>query len=114
MGTLRNKFEKKINRQLEKAKVTFSYESERIPYYLVCHYIPDFIVHTPTGTLYIECKGYLRPEDKRKLIAVKRLNPHMDLRILYFSNNKKNTKWAERHGFKYAVSNIPPEWLRGM
>lgn len=111
---LKNNFEKKIHRQLKRAKVQFSYESERIPYVLACHYVPDFVIRTPLGLVYIECKGYFRPEDKRKLIAVKKLNPHMDLRILFYSTSPKNIKWAERHGFKYAVSSIPKEWMVGL
>ena len=71
---LRNKFEKRIYSQLSRAKVSFKYESEKIPYLLARHYIPDFIIQTKTGKIYIECKGYLRPEHKAKLIAVKKLN----------------------------------------
>jgi hypothetical protein len=110
----RNKFETRIYKQLRQSRVSFDYESERIPYIIASHYIPDFIVHTPLGKIYIECKGYLRPEDKRKLVAVKKLNPHMDLRILFYSANKKNLTWADRQGFKYAIDTIPKEWLHGL
>ena len=111
---LRNKFEKKIHKQLRRAKANFKYESERIPYVLARHYIPDFVLETPNGKVYVECKGYLRPEHKAKMIAVKKLNPNIDLRILFYSANKKNIKWAEKNGFKYAISMIPKEWLEGL
>lgn len=62
----------------------------------------------------MECKGYLRPEDKRKLIAVKKQHPEMDLRLLFYSENKKNIKWAIKNGFKYAIEKIPKEWFHGM
>jgi Phage endonuclease I. len=110
----KNKFEERIHRQLKKAKCNFKYESEKIPYILARHYIPDFVLTTPTGKIYIECKGYLRPEHKSKMVAVKRLNPSLDIRILFYSSNKKYIKWAEKHGFVYAIEKIPDEWLQGM
>lgn len=110
----RNKFEARIHRQLKRAKVIFKYEEEKIPYILARHYIPDFILYTPLGKIYVECKGYLRPEDKSKMAAVKRLNPNLDIRILFYSHNLKYIKWAERQGFRYAIDKIPKEWLDGL
>jgi predicted nuclease of restriction endonuclease-like RecB superfamily len=108
---LRNKFEIRINRQLKRSKVDYGYETERIPYILARHYIPDFIIETELGKVYVECKGYLRPEDKAKLVAVKRQNPALDIRVVFYSENKKSIKWAEKHGIRYAIKKIPPEWL---
>jgi predicted nuclease of restriction endonuclease-like RecB superfamily len=110
----RNKFERRIELSLRKSKVKFKYESERIPYVIAAHYIPDFILSTPLGKIYIECKGYLRPEDRRKLVAVKKTNPHIDLRILFYREVKTQIKWAERNGFKYAIEEIPREWMEGL
>ena len=109
----RNKFETKIFRQLTKAAVSFKYESEKIPYLIAGHYLPDFIINTPTGKIYIETKGYLRPEAKRKMVAVKKLNPKIDLRLLFYAAIKSNIKWADKNGFKWAVETIPDEWLNG-
>lgn len=111
---MRNKFEQKIQRQLKRAKVVFKYESERIPYVLSGHYIPDFIIHTPTGLVYIECKGYFRPEHKRKMVAVKKQHPNLDIRIVFYSESKINKRWAEKNGFKYAIEKIPKDWLKGL
>lgn len=93
--------------------MTFSYEGLKIPYVIAGHYTPDFVIATPTGRLYIETKGYLRPEDKRKLIAVKKCNPNMDLRIVFYEHKPRSVKWAEKNHFKYAIGNIPEEWLKG-
>jgi Phage endonuclease I len=109
----RSKFEGRVSRALKRSKVSFSYEKEKIPYVLARHYIPDFIISTPLGKIYIECKGYLRRENKAQLIAVKRQHPNMDLRILFYSSNKTYIKWAEKNGFKYAIETIPQEWLDG-
>jgi predicted nuclease of restriction endonuclease-like RecB superfamily len=110
----RNKFEASIERQLKRAKVRFSYETEKIPYVLGGHYIPDFIISTPNGRIYIECKGYFRPEHKRKMLAVKRQHPNLDIRIVFYSGTRSNIRWAERHDFKYATEKIPTEWIKGL
>lgn len=114
MKKTRNKFEAKIYAQLKRSRKVFDYEADRIPYLFAGHYIPDFRVTTSTGTLYIETKGYLRPEDKRKLVAVKKCNPHLDIRIVFYAFTKKNVAWATRNSFRYAIGNIPKEWLEGM
>lgn len=114
MKKVRNKFEKKIYQQLKKAKVKFGYETERITYLLSGYYLPDFVISTGSGRIYIETKGYLRPEHKRKLAAVKKLHPEIDLRILFYAHNKKYIKWAEKNGFRYAVDTIPKDWLIGL
>lgn len=110
---MRNKFEQKIHQQLKKSKVPFKYESEKLPYILSKHYIPDFILTTPLGKVYIECKGYLRPEHKAKLVAVKKQYPSKDIRILFYSPNKSYIKWAIKNGFIYAIGEIPDEWFEG-
>lgn len=107
----RNKFEQRIYLQLKKSKLSFKYESEKIPYVLAGHYIPDFIIHTSLGKIYIEAKGYFRPEAKRKMVAVKRQHPELDIRLVFYSASKTNVRFAERHGFKYAIETIPKEWL---
>lgn len=110
----RNKFEKKIYRQLKKAKIRFLYEGIKIPYVLARHYIPDFIITTPKGKIYVETKGYLRPDDRRKLVAVKRQNPGMDIRIVFYDRRLVNVNWAIKNGFKYAIGSIPEEWTVGL
>jgi len=114
MKKTRNKFEKRIFNRLRRARARFKYEEEKIPYVLALHYIPDFIITTKTGKIYLECKGYLRPEDKRKLCAVKKQHPEIDLRILFYASNRKYIKWAERNGIRYAISVLPQEWLDGL
>jgi predicted nuclease of restriction endonuclease-like RecB superfamily len=107
----KNRFEDRVFKQLKRAKVSFKYESEKIPYILARHYIPDFVIVAPSGKIYIETKGYLRPEDRSKLIAVKKLHPAMDIRIVFYSENKKYIKWAEKNRFPWSIGTIPKEWL---
>lgn len=107
-----NKFEAEVASQIKRAKAKFSYETEKIPYVLARHYIPDFIIQTKYGKIYIECKGYFRPEHKAKMAAVKRQHPELDIRMLFQVYRLKDVKWAEKHGFKYAVKDIPKEWFK--
>ncbi len=114
MKKLRNRFEKAIYSQLKRSKLSFKYESEKIPYVLARHYIPDFIISTPTGKVYVETKGHLRREDKAKLRAVKRQHPQLDIRLLFYRKDKTRETWAIKNGFRYAFETIPKEWLDGL
>lgn len=110
----RNLFEESLLIQCQKALVPVTYEAEKLPYITSHHYLTDFIIKTPLGKIYIEAKGYFRPEDKRKLIAVKKLYPHIDLRIVFQRETKANVRWSKRHGFVYAIGKIPEAWFKGL
>lgn len=110
---LKNKFEIRIDKQLKRAKSIYEYESEKIIYIYSGHYTPDFVIQTSTGKIYVECKGYFRAEDKRKLRSVKRSNPHLDIRLLFYAEKKEYIKWCIKNNFKYAVDKIPKDWLEG-
>jgi len=81
------------------------------------HYVPDFIL--PNG-IYIEVKGYLRSEDRKKMILVKKQHPDIDLRLIFQRASNRIYKkskttyadWARKHGFIYADNGrVPREWL---
>lgn len=80
-------------------------------------YTPDFIL---TNGNVIEYKGRLTSKDRSKLIAVKKANPDVNLKLLFGSNNKlqKNKEkryadWAIDNGFDYEIGLYPPErWLQ--
>lgn len=107
----RNKFEARIYASLKQKKIKFKYESEKISYLISGHYIPDFVLTTKTSKIYIETKGHFRPEAKRKMTAVKKLHPTLDIRILFYSYSKSSVKWCDKHGFPYAIGDIPDDWL---
>lgn len=98
------------------------YESEKLPYTTVDHrkYIPDFIVTTKSGAkLYLEVKGYFRPADRKKMLAVREQHPDKDFRFVFKYNNKISPKsktryadWCEKNGFQYTLKGvIPEEWF---
>lgn len=112
MVKLRNKFEVRLSKELTKAKVKVSYESEYIPYTIHGRYLPDFVLDLPGGRkIYIEAKGHFRPEAKRKMVAVKKLHPELDIRIVFYSRKLKDVRWADKHKFPYSIGTIPKEWL---
>jgi len=109
----RNKFELEVFTKLKRKKVKFKYESEKILYVYSGHYIPDFVIDTKQGKIYVETKGYLRATDKRKMAAVKKCNPTLDIRFVFHPKCKKaDLRWAEKNGFPFAIEAIPKEWLQ--
>lgn len=122
----RNKFEEQTAIALKANNVTFSYEDTKIDYTVSGTYLVDFKITTKSGkTIFIETKGNGRSFDhasRRKLIAVQTQHPEIDLRIVFYSNGKIGPKrkdgthmcqsdWAIKYGFKYAIREIPLEWI---
>lgn len=116
----RNTLEQGFYNYLKRNVDQIEYETCTLPYVLPKKYVPDFVVTTKSGRkFFIEVKGYLRPEDRTKMIAVKHVNPDTDIRLLFAANNKlrKGSKttymdWARKHGFEAAVGKIPKQWLK--
>lgn len=106
----RNKFETKLVKQAQSSPHEVTYESEKIPYVIEGNYIPDIIIHNKKK-IYLEAKGHFRPEAKRKMVAVKKQHPELDIRIVFYSYNKKYIRWANKYGFPFAIGDIPDEWL---
>jgi hypothetical protein len=51
------------------------------------------------------------------MLAVKRSHPEADIRIIFMQDSKLNKKskqrysdWAARHGFPYAIAEVPKDW----
>ena len=113
----RSGLEEKVADLLTNLGVKYEYESTKVPYVLRCNYTPDFLL--PNG-VYLETKGHLTEEDRRKMKAVKEVNPELDIRFVFQSpfnkiyKGSKTTyaKWAEKHGFLWcSYHSIPIEWL---
>ena len=98
----RSNLEKNIADLLEGLGVSFQYESEKLGYTIEHSYTPDFVLPNYT---YLEAKGYWDPADRRKILAVKRDNPGIDIRMIFqspyntISKRSKTTyaKWCEKH-----------------
>ena len=113
----RSKLEENIASLLEGLGVSYQYESEKLSYTIEHNYTPDFVLPNYT---YLEAKGYWDPEDRRKILAVKKANPQADIRMVFqapyntISKKSKTTyaKWCERHDIPWtSYHDIPIEWL---
>ena len=113
----RSKLEKNIADLLEQLGVSYLYESEKLSYTISHNYTPDFVL---PNYKYLEAKGYWAPEDRRKILAVKRDNPDVDLRMIFqspyntISKKSKTTyaQWCDRHDIPWtSYKDIPIEWL---
>lgn len=123
---VKNDFEYKTYQVLKGSTKSVDYESERFDYTTQHTYLPDFKITTRRGkVIFIETKGNGRAFDhsvRVKMIAVKEQHPDIDLRILFYSDGKigpkrkdgsflKQSDWATKHGFTFAIRDIPEEWL---
>ena len=113
----RSGLEEKVADLMVELGVDYEYESTKVPYQIQHNYTPDFLL--PNG-VYLECKGYWEPEDRRKIKAVKEQNPEIDLRMVFQSPYNKISKkskttyaqWCEKHNIPWtSFANIPVEWL---
>ena len=113
----RSKLEESIANLLEGLGVSYEYENERLSYTISHDYTPDFKL---PNYIYLEAKGYWAAEDRRKILAVKRDNPDIDLRMVFqapyntISKKSKTTyaKWCDRHDIPWtSYKDIPIEWL---
>ena len=117
MTKFRSKLEERVADLMTNLGVSYEYESTRVPYEIQFNYTPDFIL--PSGVM-LECKGYWEPEDRRKILAVKKCNPTIDLRMVFQSPYNKISKkskttyaqWCDKHEIKWSsYHEIPIEWL---
>ena len=113
----RSGLEEKVADLLDGLGITYKYESEKLSYTIEHNYTPDFVLPNYT---YLETKGYWDAADRRKVLAVKKANPEIDLRMVFQSpynkiSKKSNTTyamWCEKHAIPWtSFHNIPLEWL---
>ena len=114
--TYRSGLEERLSKYLDKHAVAYLYEVEKYDYVTESKYTPDFFL--PNGVI-IEAKGFFKPSDRRKMLAVKKAHPELDIRFVFQRNNtlSKSSKttygaWAEKHGFMWCIyPDIPEDWL---
>ena len=126
-------FEEEIYGKLKKADVCVEYEPETLDYkrrtrktycgdygskktFKKARYTPDFRIGT---RIYIEAKGYFKPEKRAAMEDFLRSNPDVDLRFVFGADNwltsKRVTKysdWAKSLKVKYAIKEVPESWIK--
>lgn len=113
----RSGFEDKMIAEAKKLHPEVVYEARKFKYISEHSYTPD--LYFPHKNLYIEYKGYFRPEDRTKMRQVKLAHPDLDLRIVFQKADKTITKsskttygqWCDKNGFLWAQAEVPKEWL---
>jgi len=114
---LKSGFERTIVANLKSRSVNFTYEELTLPYVLHGEYHPDFVLKG--SGIIVEAKGVLDRDSKRKMIAVKKQYPDLDIRFLFMNADKKvpgtkqtHGEWATKNGFVWAEGKVPDEWLK--
>lgn len=98
----KSKFEEEISNFYNIGDV---YESEKITYTLINNYTPDFIF----GNTILECKGFFKPSDRRKMLEVIKQYPNKKF-IMFFQDStvKISKKSKTTYGDWCSKNNI--EW----
>ena len=128
----RSKLEENVADLLQGLGVSYEYESTKVPYIIRHNYTPDFVL---ASGIFLETKGYWDADDRRKILAVKKSNPELDIRMVFqapynriskkskttyaqwcnkISKGSKTTyaKWCDKHNIPWtSFTEIPIDWL---
>lgn len=115
----KSKFEQNVSEALPS---TVEYEPDTLPFVqpeMKRKYIPDWKIK---DKVYIETKGKLTAEDRKKMVWVKDQYPDYTFYFLFMNANNKIRKgspttygdWASKNGFEWADfrDGIPKKWIR--
>jgi hypothetical protein len=113
----RSKYEETVFNNVEENGFTVEYEPYSLTYLMKGNYYPDFVL--PNGII-VEAKGYFDSRARAKMIAVKKNNPDLDIRMLFMNSKTKVRKgskltyasWCEKYNFPFADGMIPLEWFK--
>jgi hypothetical protein len=95
--------------------VVYEPKDGKLAYTIDHQYLPDMVL---ANGIHVEVKGHLDPDDRRKMIAVKKAHPNIEIRFVFQRAHnplRKGAKmtysqWADREGFKWAEGYIPESW----
>lgn len=112
----RSNFEKTVWEAMINEGEKADYEAVKLNYTISATYTPD--LRLPNGIL-VEIKGKLDAPTRRKMLAVKKANPKLDIRFVFMRANnpiRKGAKtryweWAEKAGFGWSEKTVPKEWF---
>jgi len=112
----RSGLEERLGKYLDKQAIPYLYEVEKFDYITKSRYTPDFFL---LNGVVIETKGFFKPRERSKHLAVKAAHPELDLRFVFQRNNKLSSKskttygdWCDKHGFKWCIfPDIPTDWF---
>lgn len=99
----KSKFEEQV---AELYDFSGTYEITKIAYTLTNVYTPDF---TLKENVFLECKGFFKPSDRRKMLEVIKQHPDKTFIMLFQNSTVKLTKksktsygdWCDKHGITW-------------
>ena len=118
-----NKFRSTLERNaaedLDRRNIKYTYEPCAIEYSVneTKKYTPDFKLEGLP--FYLEFKGWLTLEDRKKAIRVRRSNPDIEVRFVFQNSSNKIRRgskttyadWCNKNGFKWADVFVPQHWI---
>jgi hypothetical protein len=118
MPSFKSKFEKQVWDKLIKAYPSCKYEPDKYDYIqpeIPRKYIPDF--KTGRSKIYLEAKGKLDLETRKKMVWFKSCNPKIRIVFLFMNPDVKIRKgskttygdWATKEGFEWLDAR--KDWL---
>lgn len=112
----RSKFEDRVEADAKSKGIKLKYEPFKLKYIKHHTYTPDWVL--PNGII-VETKGKWTGVDRTMHLLIRKQHPDLDIRFVFMRNNPlyKGSKttygdWCEKHGFTYAIGEIPPSWAR--
>jgi len=132
---LRSGFEERIAKELDDAKVKYTYETKSFTYVEplrknLAHcgacgstdlrrtgrYTPDFVLRSG---LIIEAKGRFTAGDRRKMKAMKKQHPDVKIVMLFMRDNALSRKsktfysdWCMENDYDFSIGTLKQEWLK--
>jgi hypothetical protein len=78
-------------------------------------YLTDF--RLPNG-IYLEVKGWFKPNDRTKMESVIACNPEVDIRMVLQTDSwttklkkQRYSDWCNKRKIKYCIGTVPKEWM---
>jgi hypothetical protein len=116
---MRSMTEVRCAADMDKKKIKYEYEPHIMSYqYKPQKYTPDFWL--PDHDLYVEVKGKMTDDIRRKMWTVIECNPDVNIAMVFERAANKirkgspttYAKWCERKGIEWSEHLIDDEWLR--
>lgn len=117
---LKGSFEPLVQAELSKVYPEFQYEAKTFQVQLEKKYTPDWYWDNNGKTYAIEAKGFLRIEDREKILAFVNQYPEVQFHLilqkdnsLYAGSKYKYSDWCKKNNISYSVRTIPEGLFNG-
>ena len=96
------------------------YETEKLEYSIPGNYCPDFPLTVDGHKVYLEVKGYFDDQALKKMDAVTKAYPELDIRMVFEKDNKlsrrkrkKYSDWCNERNIPWILlKNLTKDWIK--